>query len=76
MKRCLYNLLCSNSDEYGKRFSGDGDSSSDGAVVWIDKARGERAVEEEEKGLPLCGSPAPFAPLLILDAVTDLSAML
>ena len=58
-KQCLYNLLCSNSGEYGKRlFFGDGDSSSDGATVWTDKARGETAVEEEDKGLPLCGSPA------------------
>jgi len=71
---CLCNLLCSNSGEYRKQlFFGDGESSGDGAMVWIDKAKGERAVEEEEKGLLLCRSPAPFAPLLILDAVTHLS---
>lgn len=57
-------------------FFGGDDSSSDGATVWIDKARWERAVEEEEKGLSLCGSPTPFAPLLLLDADTHLSAVL
>lgn len=36
------------------------------------KLERERAVEEGEKGLTLCGSPAPFVPLLVPSAVTDL----
>lgn len=47
-----------------------GSSSTDGAVVWRDKNRGERAIEVEKR-LLLCGSSASFALLLVLDAVTN-----
>lgn len=43
-------------------FSG---SSSDGAVVWRDRSRGEKINWRGEKGLSLCGSSASFAPLLL-----------
>lgn len=52
-----------------------GGGSRDGAVVWRDKSRVERAIEEE-KGLSLCDSSASFAPLLVLDVVTHLCTML
>lgn len=46
VKHTLYNLFCCNSGEYEKQFFlGDGDSLSDGATVWMGKARGERTVE-------------------------------
>lgn len=40
----LYNLLCCDSGEYEKQFSGDGDSSRDRATVWREQLkRGRRS---------------------------------